>query len=106
MGYTGSVRSVQRAIAKLSPPPAAEPLVVPDSLAGVSGRVEAQVYVDPDNQPVAIRLVEGTGTALDQLFMRRVLSGSFTDAWVRPTAGRVEGVEIYNWVHVQSDFGG
>lgn len=85
--------------------PSAEALVVPDSLAGVSGRVEAQVYVDPDNQPVAIRLVEGTGTALDQLFMRRVLSGTFTDAWVRPTAGRVGGVEIYNWVHVQSDFG-
>ena len=85
--------------------PPAEGLAVPDSLAGASGRVAVQVYVDPANEPVAIRLVEGTGTALDQVFMRRVLGGTFTDAWVRPTAGRSAGVEIYNWVHVESDFG-
>lgn len=84
--------------------PADEPLVVPDSLQGVSGRIAVQVYVDRDNQPTAIRLVEGTGTALDQIFMRRVLGSTFTDAWVRPSAGRVGGVEIPNWVHVSNDF--
>lgn len=86
--------------------PQATGLAVPDSLAGAAGRIAVQVYVDPANQPVAIRLVEGTGTALDQIFMRRVLGSTFTDAWVRPEAGRSAGVEIYNWVHVQSDFSG
>ncbi len=38
--------------------------------------------------------------------MRRVLGSTFTDAWVRPTAGRSAGVEIPNWVHVATDFGG
>jgi hypothetical protein len=82
----------------------AEPLVIPDSLADVSGRIEVQVYVDTANQPVAIRLVEGTGTALDQMFMRRALGSTFTDAWVRETAGRSAGTEIPNWVHISSDF--
>ncbi|PAP76518.1 hypothetical protein [Rubrivirga marina] len=86
--------------------PQAEGLVVPDSLSDASGRVAVQVYVDEANEPVAIKLVEGTGTALDQIFMRRVLGSTFTDAWVRPEAGRVGGVEIPNWVHVESDFGG
>lgn len=81
-----------------------EPLVIPDSLTDVSGRIAVQVYVDVDNQPTAIRLVEGTGTVLDQVFMRRVLSSTFTDAWVRPSAGRVAGVEIPSWVHVSNDF--
>ena len=83
-----------------------EPLVLPADLAEVSGRIAVQVYVDRDNQPTAIRLVEGTGTELDQVFMRRVLSSTFTDAWVRPSAGRVAGVEIPSWVHVSNDFTG
>ena len=85
--------------------PQEEPLVIPDSLADVSGRIDVQVYVDTDNQPVAIRLVEGTGTALDQMFMRRALGATFTDAWVRETAGRSAGTEIPSWVHISSDFG-
>ncbi len=86
--------------------PQAEPLVLPDSLANTRGRIEVQVYVDTDNQPVAVRLVEGTGTSLDQVFMRRAVGSTFTDAWVRPKAGSSAGVEIPNWVHVSSDFGG
>ncbi|WP_412070353.1 hypothetical protein [Rubrivirga sp. IMCC43871] len=86
--------------------PPAEPLALPAELANVSGRVAAQVYVNKANEPVAIWLVEGTGTALDQLFMRRVLDGSYSDAWVRERAGRVEGTEIEGWVHVETDFTG
>ena len=86
--------------------PPATGLAVPEALSGTSGRVAVQVYVDEANKPVAVRLVEGTGTELDQVFMRHVLSGTYTDAWVRPRAGRTAGVEIPSWVHVQSDFGG
>ena len=86
--------------------PPDEPLVLPEDLADVGGRIAVQVYVDRDNQPTAIRLVEGTGTELDQVFMRRVLGSTFTDAWVRPTAGRVAGVEIPSWVHVSNNFAG
>lgn len=86
--------------------PPAEGLAIPSELSDVSGQVVAQVYVNRDNEPVAIRLVEGTGTALDQLFMRHVLGGTYTDAWVRPTAGRSAGVEIPSWVRVESAFGG
>ena len=95
----------QRYNAALYDPPD-EPLVVPDTLQNASGRIAVQVYVNADNQAVAIKLNEGTGTALDQVFMRRVLSSTFTDAWVRPSAGQVGGVKIPSWVHVSNDFTG
>lgn len=44
MGYTGSVRSVQRAIAKLSPPPAAEPLVRFETPAGHQAQMDWGEY--------------------------------------------------------------
>ena len=86
--------------------PSAEPLVVPDSLVGTPGRAVVQVYVDENSEPVAVKLTEGTGTALDQLFMRHVLGGSYSDGWVLPSAGRVGGVNIPTYVHVPSvEFG-
>ena len=97
---------VEAGIANSADLPPAEPLALPAELSGVSGRVAAQVYVNRANEPVAIWLVEGTGTAVDQLFMRRVLDGSYSDAWVRERAGRVEGTEIEGWVHVENDFTG
>ena len=86
--------------------PPEEPLVIPAELQDATGRIAVQVYVDTDNQPVAIKLVEGTGTALDQMFMRRALSSTFTDAWVRPTAGRSAGVKIMSWAHVSNTYAG
>ena len=44
MGYTGSVRSMQRAIAKLSPPPAAEPLVRFETPAGHQAQMDWGEY--------------------------------------------------------------
>lgn len=85
--------------------PPAEGVAVPDSLAGVSGRVALQVYVNPAKEPVAVKVVEGTGTALDQIAMRRAIESTFTDAWVRPTAGASAGQNVYNWVRVTSTFG-
>ena len=82
-----------------------EPLAIPDSLLGASGVITTQVYVDRDNQPVAALLVEGTGTALDQMMMRRAISGTFTDAWVRPTGGKSAGVKIPTWVRISSNYG-
>ena len=84
--------------------PPAEPMVVPDSLADASGRIAVQVYVNPDKEPVAVKLVEGTGTALDQVFMRRAIDSEYTDAWVRRTAGRSQGFNIPNWAFVSSEF--
>src|SRR5690606_7323442 len=68
--------------------------VVPDSLAGVSGEIELQVYVAPDRRPVAVRLLSGTGTALDQIAMRDAVTSTYSDGWVRPTAGQSAGVNI------------
>ena len=85
--------------------PPAEGLAIPEAYADVSGQIAVQVYVDRDNEPIAVRLVEGTGTPLDQMFMRHVLGGTYTDAWVRPTAGRSAGVEIPSWVRIESSFG-
>ena len=86
--------------------PPAEPLSIPSDLSTASGEVTVQVYVNPDKQPVAVELLEGTGTALDQIAMRRAIDSSFTDAWVRETAGRSAGVNIPNWVRITSSFGG
>jgi len=90
--------------ARYQPPEA--PFEVPEALQGASGRIAVQVYVDEANQPTAVMLTEGTGTALDQMFMRRAVESTFTDAWVRPRAGRSAGVEIPSWVHISSDFAG
>ena len=79
---------------------------MPDELSDASGRISVQVYVNEANEPTAVMLTEGTGTALDQMFMRRAVESTFTDAWVRPRAGRVAGVEIPSWVHISSDFAG
>ena len=80
-------------------------LVVPDSLAGVSGEVVLQVYVAPDKQPLAVELIEGTGTALDQMAMREAATSEYTDGWVRPTRGQSAGVNIPTWVRVTQRFG-
>ena len=85
--------------------PAAEPFAIPDSLAGAKGVITTQVYVDRDNRPTAVMLIEGTGTALDQMMMRRAAESAFTDAWVRPTAGNSAGVEIPSWVRISSNYG-
>ena len=81
-----------------------EPLAIPDSLSGASGVITTQVYVDRDNQPTAVMLIEGTGTSLDQVMMRRAIESTFTDAWVRPKAGRSAGVEIPSWVRISSNY--
>lgn len=83
-----------------------EGISVPDSLQNVSGEVVLQVYVNRDTQPVAVQLLEGTGTALDQIAMRDAATGSYTEAWVRPTAGQSAGVKIPSWVRITQRFGG
>lgn len=81
-------------------------IVVPDSLAGVSGEVVLQVYVAPDKQPLAVELLAGTGTALDRMAMREAALSEYTDGWVRPTRGQSAGVTIPTWVRVTQRFGG
>ena len=85
--------------------PPAEPLAIPSDLADVSGQVTVQVYVNAEKEPVAVELVEGTGTELDAIAMRRAIDSEYTDAWVRETAGRSAGKNIPNWVRVTSTFG-
>ena len=89
--------------ARYSPP--AEPLAIPADLASESGQVVVQLYVNEAKEPVAVKLVEGTGTELDGIAMRRALQSTFTDAWVRETAGRSAGKNIPNWVRITSTFG-
>jgi hypothetical protein len=84
--------------------PSETQFAIPDSLAGADGVITVQVYVNRDNVPTAVKLVEGTGTALDQMMMRRALDGTFTDAWVRETAGRSAGTEIPSWVRISSNY--
>lgn len=90
--------------ARYSPP--AEPQAIPADLADVGGQVTVQVYVNENKEPVAVELLEGTGTELDQIAMRRALESTFTDAWVRESAGRTAGVNIPNWVRITSSYGG
>lgn len=85
--------------------PPAEPLAIPSDLSAESGQVVVQVYVNAEKEPVAVEVVEGTGTELDQIAMRRAIDSEFTDAWVRETAGRSAGKPIPNWVRVTSSFG-
>lgn len=83
--------------------PAGE-LAVPQDLADADGTITTQVYVDADNQPTAVWLLEGTGTQLDQIMMRRAIEGTYTDAWVRPTAGQSAGVKIPSWVRITNTY--
>ena len=106
---TGLVRRVQGEFyqrynpAQFTAP--AETAALPDSLAGASGEVVVQVYVNEAKEPVAVRLLEGTGTGLDAIAMRRAVEGTFTDAWVRRTAGQSAGTNVPNWVRVTTRFG-
>lgn len=87
------------------PVPRADPFPVPSDLADASGRVVVQVYLSPEKEPLAVELVEGTGTALDQISMRRAIESEYTDAWVRETAGRSAGTNVENWARVVNTFG-
>ena len=80
-------------------------LAIPDSLTGVRGEVVMQVYVNRDTQPVAVQLLEGTGTYLDTMAMRDAATASYTEAWVRPRAGQSAGVKIPSWIRVTQRFG-
>lgn len=77
---------------------------IPADLANADGIITTQVYLAPDKQPLAVMLLEGTGTALDQMMMRRALDGTYTDAWVRETAGQSQGVNVPNWVRISSNY--
>ncbi|MEM1118671.1 MAG: hypothetical protein AAF845_20695 [Bacteroidota bacterium] len=85
--------------------PVDTPLAIPADLTEVSGQAVMQVYVNEAKEPVAVKLLEGTDTRLDQIAMRRAIEAEFTDAWVRETAGRSAGKNIDNWVRVTSTFG-
>ena len=84
--------------------PRAEPMTIPDSLASVTGAVVLQVYVDENNQPLAVQKLEGTGTSLDAMMMRDAATASYTDAWVRETAGSSEGVKVATWLQTRQPF--
>ena len=77
---------------------------IPAELTEADGIITTQVYLGPDKQPLAVMLLEGTGTALDQMMMRRALDGTYTDAWVRKTAGQSQGTNVYNWVRISSNY--
>ena len=92
-------------------------LAVPDSLQRVSGEVVLDVFVRQDDAlaaagdpypfvPVAVQVVEGTGTGLDALAVGDVARARYTSAWVRETAGRSAGTPIDNWVRITRSFGG
>jgi hypothetical protein len=81
------------------------PLTLPAELSDVSGTVRVQVYVDRDEQPLAVELLEGTGTAVDEIMMRRAATLDYTPAWVRTRAGQSAGVTIPTWVLINQSFG-
>ena len=85
--------------------PPAEPFAIPAGLESAEGVITTQVYVDAKNQPTAVMLIEGTGTELDQMMMRRAIESTFTDAWVREKPGRSAGVPIPSWVRISSNYG-
>lgn len=86
--------------------PPDEPLAIPSNLASVGGQAVVQVYINEATEPVAVTLVEGTGTRLDQIAMRRAIDSDFTESWVRTTAGRSAGTNVPNLVRITSSFGG
>ena len=92
-------------------------LAVPDSLARVSGQVVLDVYVQQDDAlaeagdeypfvPVAVHVVEGTGTGLDALAAGDAARARYTSAWVRSGPGNAAGVPVDNWVRITRTFGG
>ena len=70
-------------------------IVYPDSLrnAGVTGRVEVQVYVNAEGQPVAMELLESVHPTLDALTMQAVTRMR----WIH--AGHA-GVAVPSWTRV------
>ena len=83
----------------------APPLAIPADLQDVSGQVTVQVYVGADKEPRAVTLVEGTGTPMDDVLLRRAADADYTDGWVRPTAGQSGGVNIPTWVYITTRLG-
>lgn len=94
-----------------------EGLVMPDSLALVSGQVVMDVYVVQDDAlaeagdeypfvPLAVHVVEGTGTGLDLVAAGDAATARYTSAWVRTGPGNSAGVAIPNWVRITRTFGG
>ena len=92
-------------------------LALPDSLARLSGTVVLQVYVEPNAaraeagedypfDPVAIEVVEGTGTGLDLASVGDAARAGYTSAWARTGPGNSAGVPVPNWVRVTRTFGG
>ena len=92
-------------------------LVLPDSLARLSGDVVLDVYVRQDDAlaeagdeypfvPVAIQVVEGTGTGLDLAAVGDAARARYTSAWVRTGPGNSAGVPVRNWVRITRSFGG
>ena len=77
---------------------------IPATLADADGIITVQVYLGADKEPLAVMLLEGTGTELDQMMMRRALDGTYSDAWVRKTAGQSQGVNVVNWVRISSNY--
>lgn len=91
-------------------------LAVPDSLARVSGQVVLDVFVQQDDAlaeagdaypfvPVAVQVVEGTGTGLDVLAAGDAARARYTSAWVRSGPGDSAGVPVDNWVRITRTFG-
>lgn len=92
-------------------------LALPDSLARLSGEVVLQVYVRQDDAlaeagdeypfvPVAVEVVEGTGTGLDLAAAGDAARARYTSAWVRSGPGDSAGVPVRNWVRITRSFGG
>ncbi len=38
------------------------------------------------------------------MMMRRALDGTYSDAWVRKTAGQSQGVNVVNWARISSNY--
>ena len=92
-------------------------LALPDSLARLSGDVVLNVYVQQDDAlaeagdeypfvPVAIEVIEGTGTGLDVAAVGDAARARYTSAWVRSGPGDSAGVPVRNWVRITRTFGG
>ena len=91
-------------------------LALPDSLARLSGDVVLNVYVRQDDAraeagdeypfvPLAVEVVEGTGTGLDLAAVGDAARARYTSAWVRTGPGNSAGVPVANWVRITRSFG-
>ncbi len=56
--------------------------------------------------PVAVEVVEGTGTGLDLAAAGDAARARYTSAWVRSGPGDSAGVPVRNWVRITRSFGG